>query len=58
MNVRHPTGVLHSFSIKKIFYDKMDLRLLFAKFQLLSILMIIKITYLSKFSFWFTNFSP
>ena len=42
MNVRHPTGVLHSFSIKKIFYDKMDLRLLFAKFQLLSILMIIK----------------
>ena len=29
MNVRHPQGVLHSFSIKIIFYDKMDLRLSF-----------------------------
>ena len=28
MNVRHPLGV-HSFSIKNIFYDKMDLRLLY-----------------------------
>ena len=27
MNIRHPMGVLHSFSIKNIFYDKMDLRL-------------------------------
>ena len=27
MNVRHPMGVLHSFSIKNIFYDKMDVRL-------------------------------
>ena len=27
MNVRHPMGVLHSFSIENIFYDKMDLRL-------------------------------
>ena len=27
MNVRHPMGVLHSFSIKTIFYEKMDLRL-------------------------------
>ena len=27
MNVRHTMGVLHSFSIKNIFYDKMDLRL-------------------------------
>ena len=27
MNVRHPMGVLHSFSIKNIFYDKMGLRL-------------------------------
>ena len=26
MNVRHPVGVKHSFSIKNIFYDKMDLR--------------------------------
>ena len=26
MNVRHPQGVLHSFSIKNIFYDKMDAR--------------------------------
>ena len=42
MNARYPMGVLHSFSVKKFFYDKMDLRLLFAKFQLLSILMIIK----------------
>ena len=25
MNVRHPMDVLHSFSIKSIFYDKMDL---------------------------------
>ena len=25
MNIRH-SGVLHSFSIKNIFYDKMDLR--------------------------------
>ena len=27
MNVRHPMGVLHSFSIKNIFYDEMDFRL-------------------------------
>ena len=27
MNLRHPIGVLHSFSIKNIFYDKMDLKL-------------------------------
>ena len=29
MNVRHPMGVLHSFSIKNIFCDKMDLRLFY-----------------------------
>ena len=29
MNVRHPMGVLHLFSIKNIFYDKMDWRLYF-----------------------------
>ena len=29
MNVRHPMGVLHSFSIKNIFYDKIDLRLFY-----------------------------
>ena len=29
MNGRHPVGVLHSFSIKNIFYDKMDLRLFY-----------------------------
>ena len=29
MNARHPMGVLHSFSIKNIFYDKMDLRLFY-----------------------------
>ena len=26
-----PTGVLHLFSIKKIFYEKMDLRLFYFK---------------------------
>ena len=26
MNVRHSMDVLHSFSIKNIFYDKMDLK--------------------------------
>ena len=29
MNVRHSQGVLHSFSIKNIFHDKMDLRLFY-----------------------------
>ena len=29
MNVKHPMGVLNSFSIKNIFYDKMDLRLFY-----------------------------
>ena len=29
MNVRHPKGVLHLFSIKNIFYDKMDLSLFY-----------------------------
>ena len=29
MNVRHPVGVLHSFFIKNIFYDKINLRLLY-----------------------------
>ena len=29
MNVRHPMDVLHSFSIKNIFCDKMDLRLFY-----------------------------
>ena len=29
MNVRHPMGVLHSFSIKNIYYDEMDLRLFY-----------------------------
>ena len=29
MNVRHPNDVLHSISIKNIFYDKMDVRLLY-----------------------------
>ena len=29
MNVRYPMGVLHSFSIKYIFYDKTDLRLFY-----------------------------
>ena len=29
MNVRHPEGVSHSFSIKNIFYDKMDISLFY-----------------------------
>ena len=29
MNVRYPMGVLQSFSIKNVFYDKMDLRLFY-----------------------------
>ena len=29
MNVRHPMGALQSFSIKNIFYDKINLRLYF-----------------------------
>ena len=29
MNLNHPMGVLHSFSIKNIFCDKMDLRLFY-----------------------------
>ena len=29
MYVRHLMGVLHSFSIKNIFYDKMDFRLFY-----------------------------
>ena len=29
MKVRHPMGVLHSFSIKNIFYVQMDLRLFY-----------------------------
>ena len=31
MNERHPMVVSHSFSTKDIFYDKMDLRLLFVQ---------------------------
>ena len=29
MNGRHPWGVLHSFSIKNICYDKMDVKLFY-----------------------------
>ena len=29
MNVRHSMGVLHSFSIKNIFYNEVDLRLFY-----------------------------
>ena len=29
MKARHPMGVLHSFSIKNTFYDKIDLRLFY-----------------------------
>ena len=29
MNVKHPMGVLHSFSIKNIFCDKIELRLFY-----------------------------
>ena len=31
MNVGHHIGVLHSFSIKNIFYDKIDLRVSYAE---------------------------
>ena len=30
MNVQHPMSVLHSFSIKNISHDKMDLRLFYS----------------------------
>ena len=33
MNLRHPMGVLHSFSIKNIFYNKMDFVLFIFKWQ-------------------------
>ena len=53
MNARHPMGVLHSFSIKNIFYDKSNLRLFYfhvTKYDYLckSILshMVFKLTYL------------
>ena len=29
MNVRHPKDVLHSFPIKKIFYEKIDLKVFY-----------------------------
>ena len=29
MNVRHPIGFLYPFSIKNIFYDKIDFRLFY-----------------------------
>ena len=29
MNVSHPMGILHSFSVKNIFYDKMYFRLFY-----------------------------
>ena len=29
MNVKHPTDVLHSFSIQNIFYDKVDFKLFY-----------------------------
>ena len=38
MNVRHPLGVLHSFSIKNIFYDKTDLRLFYIRVTIYSLL--------------------
>ena len=38
MNVRHPMGVLHSFSIKNIFYDKMDLRLFYFRMTIFSLM--------------------
>ena len=31
MNVTHPMDVLHSFSIKNIFYDKMNLRIFYIR---------------------------
>ena len=36
MNVRHPQSVLHSFSIKNIFYDETDFRLFYFHVTILS----------------------
>ena len=38
MNLGHPMGVLHSFSIKNIFYDKMDLKVVSATFLIVWLL--------------------
>ena len=37
MNKRHPKGVLHSFSIKNIFYGKVDLRLFYFRITTFSL---------------------
>ena len=39
MNEKHPMGVLHSFSIKNNFYDKMDLRLFYFHVTIWSLLL-------------------
>ena len=44
MNVRHPLRVLHSFSIKNIFYEKMNLRLFY-----------FRVTICNHNSFWYIN---
>ena len=38
MNVIHPKGVLHSFSIKNIFYDQIDVRLFLFSYNILPII--------------------
>ena len=38
MNVRHPVGVLHSFSIKIVFYDKIDSRLFYFHVMIFEVL--------------------
>ena len=50
MNVRHLIGVLHSFSIKSIFYDKMELRLFCFCMMIYSMCQLIKILQTSPFT--------
>ena len=57
MNARLPTGVLHSFSIKNIFYGQMDLRKAFL-FSLDNILQVYIKTVIkvNKMCFKYTSF--
>ena len=48
MNVRYPMGVLHSFSIKNIVYDKTDLRLFYFDVAIFKMKFFVKIVSGSK----------
>ena len=55
MNVRHPMGALHSLSIKKIFYDKTDLKVVPATFSLVCVLSLKESTWKARTNvFYFT----